>query len=45
MWRLRHIPGLEVAELSWFVHCIYVFNHFPDITWLNLTIVIKVEWF
>ena len=29
---------------SWFVHCIYVFNHFPDIPWLNQTLVIKVEW-
>ena len=31
MWILPHISGLELAELSWFEHCIYVFKHFPDI--------------
>ena len=35
MWIFRHIPGLELAELSWFEHCIYVFKHFPDIPSLN----------
>ena len=43
MWILRHIPGLELPELSWFEHCIqYVFKHFPYIPSLNQTIVIKV---
>ena len=43
MWILRHITGLELAEPSWFEHCIqYVFKHFSDIPSLNQTIVIKV---